>query len=105
MTKLFLGLFDITVSLLVYLPFAGVCLAAADSFKKLLRRRSIRKNAAVFTLSAIYIIAFICFKVYKPDFLAPMFFAITCLVPVAKGYKKLMSEPQYAVSPHGRQQS
>lgn len=90
MTKLFLGLFDITISLFVYLPFAAVCITAFDSLKKLWHREFNRKNTALFAVCAIYIAAFVCIKVYKPDFLAPMFFSITCLIPVLKSSRELL---------------
>ncbi|MBR4878372.1 MAG: hypothetical protein IKU13_00890 [Clostridia bacterium] len=89
MTKLFLGVFDMMVSLFLWIPLFFVCLTLFTAVRKLFRRFSL-KNLMIFAFSAVYISTFVYFYVYKPSFLAPIFCMVTCLVPVATSSLRLM---------------
>lgn len=92
MTRLFLGIFDMMVSLFLWIPLFFVCLTMITALKNLFRRKFTFRNLALFVLSAIYISVFVYFYIYKPSFLAPIFCMVTCLVPVAQSSMKLMRQ-------------
>ena len=92
MTKLFLGVFDIAVSLFLWVPFAFMCLAAVLASFKLIRHRFSKKNLGIFAFSMAYIAAFSYLYIYRPDALAPVFCMVTCLVPVMDSSRKLHKE-------------
>lgn len=92
MARLFLGIFDMMVSLFLWIPLFFVCLTMVTALRKLFRRKFTFRNLALFALSAIYISVFVYFYVYKPSFLAPIFCMVTCLVPVAQSSMKLMRQ-------------
>ena len=92
MTKLFLGVFDITVSLFLWVPFGIACLMALGGIRRLFNHKINRRTLSVLALSLIYIAAFAYLYIYRPDALAPVFCMITCLVPVVDSSRKLNRE-------------
>lgn len=92
MARLFLGVFDMMVSLFLWIPLFFVCLTMISALRRLIRGRFTAKNLMLFTLSLIYISVFVYFYIYKPTFLAPIFCMVTCLVPVAESSMKLMRQ-------------
>lgn len=92
MTRLFLGIFDMMVSLFLWIPLFFVCITLLTALRKLIKGRFTAKNLTLFALSAIYVAVFVYFYIYKPSFLAPIFCMVTCLVPVAESSLRLMRQ-------------
>ncbi|MBQ7085941.1 MAG: hypothetical protein IJM96_00525 [Clostridia bacterium] len=92
MTKLFLGVFDIMVSLFLWVPFGIACLMALGGIRRIFRHKLNRKTVSVLAFSLFYIGAFAYLYIYRPDALAPVFCMITCLVPVVDSSRRLVKE-------------